>query len=301
MNFWSRLEDSFKKVKTAFHQRLSQTLGMKRRLTPELLERLEELLIEIDLGLPTTQKIIKNLEEKVRKEGILEEDIYQLLKLEILKILGQEVVSLNFHQGGLNVVLVLGVNGVGKTTTVGKLAWRLKENGHRVLLSCADTFRAAASEQLEIWGKRVGVEVVRSQLHADPAAVVFDALTAAFHRKVDFLLVDTAGRFHHRQNLIEEAKKIKKIIKKRYPPAPQETLLVIDATTGQNALEQVRTFHQELEITGVVLTKLDGTAKGGTVVAIRDIIGVPIKLVGLGEEKTALKNFDPVLFTEALF
>jgi fused signal recognition particle receptor len=196
---------------------------------------------------------------------------------------------------------VLGVNGVGKTTTVGKLAWRLKENGHRVLLSCADTFRAAASEQLEIWGKRVGVEVVRSQLHADPAAVVFDALTAAFHRKVDFLLVDTAGRFHHRQNLIEEAKKIKKIIKKRYPPAPQETLLVIDATTGQNALEQVRTFHQELEITGVVLTKLDGTAKGGTVVAIRDIIGVPIKLVGLGEEKTALKNFDPVLFTEALF
>ncbi len=282
--------------------KVDQLLTGKGSVDDELFDQLEELLIQADLSMHTTTKLVDALREAARQEKLREpEDVRQRLKALLVGILADDDGRLKQLDRRPSVYLFVGVNGVGKTTTIAKLAYRLKGAGHRVLLAAADTFRAAAIDQLDIWADRAGVEMIKHQPGADPAAVVFDTIQAAVARNVDVVIVDTAGRLHTRSNLMEELKKIGRVVEKALGRKPDETLLVLDATTGQNAVSQAREFMSAVPLTGIVLAKMDGTAKGGIVVTIKDELGLPIKLAATGEKLEDLEDFDPRDFVDALF
>ncbi|MCC8017332.1 MAG: signal recognition particle-docking protein FtsY, partial [Lachnospiraceae bacterium] len=264
-------------------------------------EEIEEILVMGDLGVRATEEIIENLKEKVKEQHIKEPEACKELLIESIKEQMQIGEAAYRFESEKSVVLVIGVNGVGKTTTIGKLASKLKAQGRKVILGAADTFRAAAGEQLTEWAHRAGVEIVGGQEGSDPAAVVYDAVQAAKARNADVLLIDTAGRLHNKKNLMEELKKINRILEREYPDAFRETLVVLDATTGQNALNQAKQFSEAAEITGIVLTKMDGTAKGGIAVAIQSELGIPVKYIGVGETIEDLQKFDADEFVDALF
>lgn len=302
MSFLDRLKQGLRKTREGFVGRLEALLKGKTTVDRELLDELEELLIEADLGVGVVTEMIENLQERVSEGRVREpEGVKELLKQELLSLVGEGAVPLRAEKGTVTVIMVVGVNGTGKTTTVGKLAAMLRSNGSKVLIAAADTFRAAAIEQLEVWARRSGAEVIKQQQGSDPAAVVYDAVAAAKSRRVDYLLVDTAGRLHTKVNLMEELKKIKRVVGREIEGAPHEVLLVIDATTGQNGISQARLFKEAVEVTGIVLTKLDGTAKGGIAVSIGKELGIPVRFIGVGEAAEDLREFDPRLFVDALF
>ena len=283
--------------------KVDQLLTGKRPVDDELFDQLEELLIQADLSMHTTTKLVDTLREAARQERLREpEDVRQRLKALLVEILADgDDGKLKQPDRRPAVYLFVGVNGVGKTTTIAKLANRFKGAGYRVLLAAADTFRAAAIDQLDIWANRAGVEMIKHQPGADPAAVVFDTIQAAVARNADAVIVDTAGRLHTRSDLMEELKKIGRVVEKALDRKPDETLLVLDATTGQNAVSQAREFMSAVPLTGIALAKLDGTAKGGVVVTIKDELGLPIKLAATGERIEDLEDFDPRQFVDALF
>lgn len=275
-----------------------------KKLDGDTLDQLEQLLYEADLGVKTAQDLTAKLQEVYQNNPAIDaEGLLTALKEEIVKRLASQPAELHFAPAGSGptVILIVGVNGNGKTTTVAKLANRLKLEGKKVLLCAADTFRAAAVEQLELWSKRVGIDIVKGASGSDPAAVAYDAISAAKARDADVVIIDTAGRLHTKTPLMQELEKIRRSCKKLLPDSPQETLLVLDATTGQNAIDQAKTFHKFTPITGLVLTKLDGTAKGGIVLSIQKEVGVPVKFIGVGEGMEDLEVFDPQSFVDALF
>jgi fused signal recognition particle receptor len=298
-----RLKDSVGKTRSQLATRVEQLLAGERRIDPQLLAELENALLAADLGVRTTHEILQAVRDKVERNALA--DAAQLkaeLKSQLLGILEKSPASPNgAAEASPHVIFVVGVNGTGKTTTIGKLAHRLREEGRSVLLCAADTFRAAATEQLDIWASRVGAEVVKQKPGADPAAVVYDALAAARARSTDAVIVDTAGRLHTKSNLMAELEKMKRTAAKLVPGAPHDILLVMDATTGQNGLAQAREFTAQVGVTGIVLTKLDGTAKGGIVVAIVRELGLPIRYVGTGEKADDLVPFDAPTFVNSLF
>ncbi|ADQ40661.1 signal recognition particle-docking protein FtsY [Caldicellulosiruptor acetigenus I77R1B] len=299
MGFFDRLKEGLSKTKKNFTEKVESLLKSFKQVDDELFEELEEVLVLSDVGVKTSQKIIENLKEKVKKEKIsATEAVKELLKEEMLSIINLEN---KLSEKYPLIILMVGVNGVGKTTSIGKIANLLKSNGKKVLIAAADTFRAAAAEQLEIWAKRVGCDIIKHVEGSDPAAVVFDGIQAMRARKADVLIVDTAGRLHTKKNLIEELKKIDRVINQQMPEASKETLLVIDATTGQNALNQAKEFNQAVNISGIVLTKLDGTAKGGIIISICDELRIPVKFVGVGEKIDDLQYFNAKEFVDALF
>uniref|UniRef100_A0A7C5V263 Signal recognition particle receptor FtsY n=1 Tax=Caldicellulosiruptor owensensis TaxID=55205 RepID=A0A7C5V263_9FIRM len=299
MGFFDRLKEGLSKTKKNFTEKVESLLKSFKQVDDELFEELEEILVLSDVGVKTSQKIIENLKERVKKEKISDSQVIkEILKEEMLNIIDLEN---KLNEEYPLIILMVGVNGVGKTTSIGKIANLLKSNGKKVLIAAADTFRAAAAEQLEIWAKRVGCDIIKHVEGADPAAVVFDGIQAMRARKADVLIVDTAGRLHTKKNLIEELKKIDRVINQQMPEASKETLLVIDATTGQNALNQAKEFNQAVNISGIVLTKLDGTAKGGIVISICDELKIPVKFVGVGEKIDDLQYFNAKEFVDALF
>jgi len=283
-------------------QKVDILLARGRRVDEDLFEQLEEALIQADLNVHTAMRVVDNLRETAKRERISEADqIRERLKQELGAILsanGGE--PLRVSETPPTVYLVVGVNGTGKTTSIAKLAYRFKSQGNRVLLAAADTFRAAAIDQLQIWANRVGVDLIKQKEGADPAAVVYDSIQAARSRKADIVIADTAGRLHTRTNLMEELKKIGRVIERELGRPPDETLLVLDATTGQNAINQAREFMGAVPVTGIVLAKLDGTAKGGIVITIKEELGIPIKVVGTGERLEDLEDFDSRKFVEGL-
>ncbi|TKJ29360.1 signal recognition particle-docking protein FtsY [bacterium (candidate division B38) B3_B38] len=300
---FQRLRRGLLKTQQSLTLPLERLFKGKRAFQEAALEQLEEILIEADVGVATTREIIDSLQEKINKEPSLSGSaLKEHVKDHILSLLqvGREAAT-QLPSDALQVVLVVGVNGSGKTTTIAKMAYQLKEEGKKALLCAADTFRAAAIEQLEIWAERVGVGVVKGKSGSDPAAVVFDAIRAAIARGMDFLIIDTAGRLHTKRNLMNELEKIRRIIGREVTGAPQEVLLVLDAMTGQNGISQAEEFLKFSGVTGVVLAKLDGTAKGGVAVAIARSFGLPIKYVGVGEGLDDLLEFSPPEFVEALF
>ncbi len=300
MGFFDRLKEKLTKTRQAFVEKVEQ-IFTGRKIDEAALEELEETLIMSDVGTKAASEIMSGLREKIKKgEAADVETVKELLKKEMINLLGPPV-KLTINSLKPFVILAIGVNGVGKTTTIGKLASRFRSQGLSVLLAAGDTFRAAAIEQLEIWAKRADTQFVKHQQGSDPAAVAFDAIMAAKSRNIDVVIIDTAGRLHTKSNLMEELKKVKRSIQKAMPEAPQETLLVVDATTGQNALRQAEYFKEAVDVTGIVLTKLDGTAKGGIIFAINKTLGIPVKLIGVGEGIDDLRDFEPEEFVKALF
>jgi fused signal recognition particle receptor len=300
----NKFKDGLSKTRHAFIEGIEDLFTRRKKIDDEFYEELEEILIGADVGVNTVMKLIDELRVEVRKQKIeAAAELQPILSEKLVALLQSGVVktSLNLAESGLTVILFVGVNGVGKTTTIGKMAYHLKQQGKKVLLAAGDTFRAGAIEQLEVWGQRVGVDVIKQQAGSDPAAVMFDALHAAKTRNVDVLLCDTAGRLQNKSNLMEELNKIYRVIRREVPDAPHEVLLVLDATTGQNALSQAKLFSDKTGLTGIVLTKLDGTAKGGIVIAIRQEMDIPVKFVGLGEKMDDLQPFDSEQFVHALF
>ena len=299
-NFFSKLLSGLSKTRYTVTSRVEELLKLSGSINDELYDELEEILITSDLGVKSTTEIIDKLKSKVKEEKINNpSEVKDVLKGIICDIL-EESENKPYVKFPM-IILVVGVNGVGKTTTIGKLASKFKNEGKKVLLAAGDTFRAAAIDQLSIWGNDIGVDVIKQHEGSDPAAVIYDAMQAAKSRKVDVLICDTAGRLHNKKNLMDELKKINRIIEREYPDSFKETLLVLDAATGQNAVNQAREFKEACDITGIVLTKLDGTAKGGIVVAIKEELGMPIKYIGVGEGIDDLQEFDPSSFVEALF
>jgi fused signal recognition particle receptor len=301
VSLFERMRAGLAKTQSALVGRIDALLGGRQRVDADLLEELEEILVTADFGMKTTQDLVRSLEKRCAGGNAVAADLRHLLKEEIRLRLRLEAAPLDFSVSAPFVIMVVGVNGVGKTTTIGKLAQQFASQGKKVVLGAGDTFRAAAAEQLAIWGERAGVDVIRHAEGADPAAVAFDAAKAAVARGADVLLLDTAGRLHTKVNLMEELKKVRRVLAREIPGAPHETLLVLDATTGQNALVQARLFRETVEVSGIALTKLDGTAKGGVVVAIGAELGLPVRFVGIGEGADDLRPFDPDLFVEALF
>ena len=300
--FLGGLRKRLSKTRERLVGRLDRLILGKKQIDDDLLDELEEILITADLGVRTTQELISSVTEKVRRKELSQPDkLKEYLREEIKNYFKDLPVDIDYSKAKPFVTLFIGVNGVGKTTSIAKLAYKLKNEGKQVMLVAADTFRAAAIEQLVHWGEKAGVEVVRQKSGADPSAVVFDALTAAMARDVDVVLIDTAGRMHTKVNLMEELKKIKRVIGKKIPDAPHEILLVLDATTGQNAMSQAKLFSEQLGISGLVLTKLDGTAKGGIVVGICRELKVPVKYIGVGEKISDLQPFEPYAFVDAIF
>lgn len=296
MGFFDKLKQGLEKTKTSF----SNVFSGFRKVDEELLEELEELLIMSDIGSDTTMKIIDNLRDRIKKERLEEaEQVKIALREEMQKILDLEQGNLKLNTTP-SVILVVGVNGVGKTTSIGKIANRLKKEGKKVVIAAADTFRAAAVEQIEIWGQRAKVPVVKKPEGSDPASVVFDSIKVAKENNADVLICDTAGRLHNKQNLMDELAKIQKVIDKELPEADKEVLLVLDATTGQNAILQVKAFKESVDITGLILTKLDGTAKGGVVIGIVAENQIPVKFIGVGEQIDDMEIFNSKQFTEAI-
>jgi fused signal recognition particle receptor len=300
-NLFERMRAGLAKTQASLVGRIDGLLS-GGKIDAETMEELEEILITADFGMKTTQDLIQALEKKrARGQIASSEDVREALKEEIRRCLKGEAAPFEMETARPFVFMVVGVNGVGKTTTIGKLARQFASQGKKVVLGAGDTFRAAAAEQLSIWGERAGVEVVRLAEGADPAAVAFDAAKAAVARKADVLILDTAGRLHTKVNLMEELKKVRRVLDREIPGAPHETLLVLDATTGQNALVQAKLFKEAVTVSGIALTKLDGTAKGGMVVAIGTELGLPVRYIGIGEGVNDLRPFDPDLFVEALF
>ncbi len=280
---------------------IQNLISGKRTIDPDLLERLEGVLLGADLGVRITQRLIETLRETSgRREPAAPSRLIGLLKQDLAQRMKEREGRIRSERGVLQVIMGVGINGVGKTTTLGKLAWRFKSQGRTVMLVAGDTFRAAAIEQLEIWGERAGAAVIKHQPGGDPSAVIFDGLQAARARGTEVVLVDTAGRMHTRNNLMEELKKMKRVMDKAVPGSPHEVLLVLDATTGQNALSQARQFHEAVGVTGVALSKLDGSSKGGVVVAVSEELGLPVKLVGVGEGIGDLEDFSADEFVEGL-
>lgn len=301
MGFFERLKDGLQKTRKNFTERIEVLVGMSAEIDDDFLDELEMILLSADVGAKTTEKLIEAVRQAARKKEIKgTEDVVPFLKKYITQMLTEEGQRTRIS-GTPTVILVVGVNGVGKTTTIGKLANYFHLLNYKVMIAAADTFRAAASEQLEIWGKRAGCDVIKHAEGADPAAVVFDAMKAAIARKADILFIDTAGRLHNKANLMNELEKIHRVIKREIPEAPHETFLVLDATTGQNAITQAKVFTETANVTGVVLTKLDGTAKGGVVIAIREELGLPVKWIGVGEGIMDFRPFEPEKFVDALF
>lgn len=298
---FSKLKDKLTKTRQGFVDKVERIFTGAVKIDEDLYEELEEALIQSDVGISTSMDLVENLRKKVKERKISDPLVLnEVLKENIIELLGEKI-ELKLNTSGTTVYLVVGVNGVGKTTTLGKLAHHFRSEGKSVLLAAGDTFRAAAIEQLEVWGQRAGVDVIKQNEGADPAAVAFDALQAAKSRNIDILLIDTAGRLHNKVNLMKELTKIKRVIEREIPSAPHEVLLVLDATTGQNAIQQVKLFQEAAEVTGIILTKLDGTAKGGVVLGIQGEAQVPVKMIGLGEGLEDLKPFEPDQFAEALF
>ncbi len=302
-----KFTEGLTKTRESFVQKVVQLVSTKTSVDDDFLEKLEEILISADIGTKTTQMIVDRLKERARREGFDTSE-------KLLHLVQQEVAAL-LHVNGTTsqqelalpesprpyVMMIVGVNGVGKTTTIGKLAYNYRLAGYKVVVGAADTFRAAANEQLEIWASRAGVPIVQQAQGADPGAVAFDALDSAIAQKADVVMIDTAGRLHTKVNLMEELKKIRRVLDKRFPGAPHEVLLVLDASTGQNAIQQVKRFSDAVDVTGLVLTKLDGTAKGGIVLAISNELNIPVKFIGVGEKIDDLQVFDRHAFVQALF
>lgn len=303
MSFFDRLKAGLQKTKEALIGQVNTVMSVFRKIDDELFDELEEALIRGDVGVTTSTRLVEELRRQARQRGLKNGDeLLPLLKELVAQRLGSGAAPLNLNAGGLTVILVVGVNGVGKTTTIGKLARHLREDrGMKVVLAAADTFRAAAIDQLKVWGERAGVDVVAGPEGSDPAAVAFDGVKVARERGADVLIVDTAGRLHNKGHLMAELGKIARVLGREVPGAPHETLLVLDATTGQNAIQQTKLFKETVPVTGIALTKLDGTAKGGVVVAIADTEQVPVKFIGVGERLDDLQPFDPQQFVEALF
>ncbi len=302
-----KLEKTIAKTKESLLKKLSRAVVGKTKVDDEILDELEEILIGADVGIDTTVKIIKRIEERVAKDkylnaaelnNILREEIKALLHNKTVQDLSADYTT---PDGKPFVIMVVGVNGVGKTTTIGKLAYQFKQAGKKVLLGAADTFRAAAIEQLEIWAKRAGVDIVKQQQGSDPAAVAYDTLNSAIHRGYDIVIIDTAGRLHNKKNLMEELAKIRRVMQKLIPEAPHEVLLILDASTGQNAFQQAKEFTKVTDVDAIALTKLDGTAKGGVVIGISDMFKIPIKFIGTGEKIDDIQFFDPDAFVDSLF
>ena len=300
MGFFDKLKQGLGKTKTSFDEKINSVFSSFRKVDEDFLEELEEILIMSDIGMNTSVKIVDRLRTTIKKENIKdEEDVKKALRKEMQNVLDEVDNSLNL-QTKPSVILVVGVNGVGKTTSIGKIANRLRKEGKKVVVAAADTFRAAAVEQLEIWSKRSGAEIVKRDEGRDPASVVYDAIKKTKEIDADVLIVDTAGRLHNKQYLMDELRKIKKVIDKEMEGCSQETLLVIDGTTGQNAISQVKAFKQETAVTGLVLTKMDGTAKGGVVLGIVEENKIPVKFIGVGEQMEDMEIFNSEEFVKAI-
>ncbi len=295
------LEEGLKKTRTGFVSKLTSLFGQKS-LDEDEIEQIEEILFTADIGVRTAQKLMEFLQTEIsRKERSDPARILTALKDKIRAMLAVGAKPVDYAAHKPFVILVVGVNGTGKTTTVGKLALRQVQAGRKVILAAGDTFRAAAAEQLQVWGKRTGVQVIRGQEGGDPGAVVYDAISAAKSQGADVVIADTAGRLHTKVNLVEELKKVQRVCGKAAEGAPHEVWLVLDATTGQNAINQAKQFHKALEVTGLILTKLDGTAKGGVIIGVTDTFGIPVRFIGIGEQAADLRPFDPDAFVKALF
>ena len=303
MSVFSKLQNSLAKTRAGLVDGINRVVSKTRRIDEDFLDELEELLILSDIGVDIIENIIDDLRKKGKEIGVVDSDgIIQLLKADLVAAFSGSIqsVSSDFSEKP-HVISIVGVNGTGKTTSIGKLANKFQKEGKKVLLAAADTFRAAAIDQLEIWAKRSGTDIIQTQPGADPASVAFDALKAAIARDMDILIIDTAGRLHTKTNLIAELEKIHRVLKKQMPQAPHEVLLVMDATTGQNGLAQARQFARAVDVNGIILTKLDGTAKGGVVFSIAKKLHIPVRFIGLGEKIDDIEIFDPELFVEALF
>ena len=298
--FFKRLKEGLSKTRNSIVDSFSSVFGASH-IDDDFYEELEETFIMADMGYETTEKVIENLKERVKEARIKEPAACKELIINIIRDQMMVDESAYDFEKRKSVILVIGVNGVGKTTTIGKLAAQYKKSGKKVLIAAADTFRAAAIDQLKTWADRAGVEMISHNEGADPAAVVYDAVSAAKARNTDILLIDTAGRLHNKKNLMDELAKMRRIISRDYPDANVESLIVLDGTTGQNALEQARQFSNVTEIDGIVITKLDGTAKGGIAIAIQAELNVPVKFIGIGEKIDDLQRFDPSAYVEALF
>ncbi len=302
-----KYKDGLSKTRNSFATKLNDLVAKYRKVDEAFFEELEEVLITADVGVNTVMELIDELEMEVKRRKIKDtSEVVEVISEKLVEIYygddeEGDIEKLHLNEEGLSVILFVGVNGVGKTTTIGKLAHRLKEEGKSVMLAAGDTFRAGAIDQLNVWGDRVGVEVVKHSEGSDPAAVIYDGIQAAKSRGVDVLLCDTAGRLQNKVNLMNELEKVKRVISKEIPDAPHEVLLVLDATTGQNAMSQAKTFSQSTNVTGIVLSKLDGTAKGGIILAIRNELSIPVKFVGLGEKVTDLQPFDANAYVYGLF
>lgn len=300
-----KFKEGLAKTRDSFSGKVNDLVARYRKVDEDFFEELEEILIQADVGFETVMELVDELKMEVKKRNIQDpKEVQSVISEKLVDIYqsGDDSLSkINIQNDGLTVILMVGVNGVGKTTTIGKLAHKYKQEGKQVLLAAGDTFRAGAIDQLEVWGDRVGVDVIKQSEGSDPAAVMFDAIQAARSRGVDILLCDTAGRLQNKVNLMKELEKVKRVIEREVPGAPHEVLLVLDATTGQNALVQAKTFKEATDVTGIVLTKLDGTAKGGIVLAIRHELNIPVKFVGLGEKMDDLQEFDPEQYVYGLF
>ena len=300
MGFFEKLKQGMSKTKTSFDEKISNVFKSFKKVDEDFLDELEEVLIMSDIGMDTSIKIMNNLRQRVKKEKIQDEkEIKQALREEIIQILSKVDRGLKLNTKP-SVILVVGVNGVGKTTSIGKIANRLAKDGKQVVIAAADTFRAAAVEQLEIWANRAGADIVKREEGVDPASVVYDAIKITRQKNADVLIVDTAGRLHNKKYLMDELRKIQKVIKKEMSDCDEEVLLVIDGTTGQNAISQVKAFKEEADITGLVLTKLDGTAKGGVVIGIVEENNIPVKFIGVGEQIDDMEIFNPEEFAKAI-
>lgn len=300
MGLFSKIKEGLKKTRESFSTSLDNMLGSYTEIDESLFEQLEELLVMADTGVPTAERICEEVKKRVKAQRVTDPtQIFEMLRETVAEMIaGDEELHVRTKP---SIILVIGVNGVGKTTTIGKIASRLRQEKKKVLLAAADTFRAAAIEQLEVWAERSGSEIVKHPEGSDPASVVYDAIAAAKSRGTDVVICDTAGRLHNKKNLMDELAKINRIIDRELPDADKEVLLVLDATTGQNAVNQAREFQNVANLTGIVLTKLDGTARGGVVLAIREELKLPVKFIGVGEQVDDLQPFDAKAFSEALF
>ncbi len=299
MGFFSKIKEGLKKTRTSIGEGFNSVFSVFRKVDEDFLEELLELLIMADVGYETSERIIDELRKKAKLENL---DDAESVKAALAQIIAEAMRGGNELKLSTkpSVILVVGVNGVGKTTTIGKLAHRLAESGKKVIIGAADTFRAAAIDQISVWAERSGTDIVKHKDGADPAAVVYDTIAAAKARNADVIICDTAGRLHNKKNLMGELEKITRVIDRELPDADREIILVLDATTGQNAIEQAKDFKEAVGVTGVALTKLDGTAKGGITIAVKDVTGVPVKLVGVGEGMDDLQYFEPDAFAKAL-
>lgn len=302
----NKFKTGMTKTRDNFTSKVNDLVARYRTVDEEFFEELEEILISADVGVETVMELIEELEMEVKRRNIKDtEQVKEVISEKLVEIYygddEESIEELSLNEDGLSVVLIVGVNGVGKTTTIGKLAYQLKQEGKKVVLAAGDTFRAGAIEQLEVWGERTGVDVIKHSEGADPAAVIYDGIQAAKSRGADVLLCDTAGRLQNKVNLMKELSKVKNVISREIEGAPHETLLVLDATTGQNAMAQAKTFKEATDVSGIVLTKLDGTARGGIALAIRNEMGLPVKFVGLGEQMTDLQRFNAHQFVYGLF